>query len=267
MKKRLSFDYGKRERKGVLCLFLLVFFAMIWKCFSIADFFTTEKQGGCVVKQNSENLWIDSLQYTYNPNFIDDELGYRLGMSVKEIDRLLKYRSLNAWLYSPEEFQKITQISDSLLKVLSPKFRFPFKKEKQGLLLKNDLNEATDKELQKIYGVGPVLSSRIVRYRARLGGFSMKKQLNEVWGLKPDVVQRVFQKFEIKKAPTIQKQNINTARFKEVLSIVYLDYSQTVAIFRYKKKVGKIKSLQELKKIEGFPVEMYDRIVLYLQAQ
>jgi DNA uptake protein ComE-like DNA-binding protein len=118
-----------------------------------------------------------------------------------------------------------------------------------------------------VYGVGPILSKRIVRYRKRLQGFSMEKQLREVWGLKSEVLERILRKFEIKNAPRIEKTNINTATFKEVLSIMYLDYPQTLAVFRYKDARGKIETLEELKKIEGFPVEKYDRIVLYLQAQ
>jgi DNA uptake protein ComE-like DNA-binding protein len=66
--------------------------------------------------------------------------------------------------------------------------------------------------------------------------------------------------------PAIDKIPINTATFKEVLSIVYLDYKTTKLIFSYKDSVGNIEKLQELKKIDGFPVEKYDRIALYLRA-
>ena len=36
--------------------------------------------------------------YPFNPNFITDFKGYKLGMSTEEIDRLLDYRKKNKWL-------------------------------------------------------------------------------------------------------------------------------------------------------------------------
>lgn len=267
MKKPLLFGYGRRERNGVLCLFFLVLCLSFWRSSLFSFFLEEEKEAICFENNQNPSVFKKNQMYNYNPNFITDEFGYRLGMSVEEIDRLLFYRSQKKWVRSAKKFQEVTLVSDSLLTVLSQCFRFPSFKEKKQVFSKKDINITTAKELQSVYGVGPVLSKRIVRYRNRLRGFSLEKQLKEVWGLNSEVVVRILRKFEIKKVPTIEKININTATFKEVLSVVYLDYSQTLAIFKYKNRVGKIESLHELKKIEGFPVEKYDRIVLYLQAQ
>ena len=38
-------------------------------------------------------------------------------------------------------------------------------------------------------------------------------------------------------------------------------------IFDYKDEVAELQSISEIKNIEGFPIEKYDRIVLYLQAK
>ena len=68
----------------------------------------------------------DSIKiYPFNPNFITDYKGYVLGMSVAEIDRLLAFRKQNNYVDSPEGFQKVTGVSDSLLDVISPYFKFP----------------------------------------------------------------------------------------------------------------------------------------------
>jgi DNA uptake protein ComE-like DNA-binding protein len=60
---------------------------------------------------------------------------------------------------------------------------------------------------------------------------------------------------------------VNTATFKEVLVIVYLDYELTKKIFNYKNQVAEIQSIEELKKIDGFPLERFSRIALYLEAK
>jgi DNA uptake protein ComE-like DNA-binding protein len=267
MKKQLLFSYRRRERNGVLCLFLIVLCVLLWRSAAFSLFPEKDKVKVFFEKRQDSKFSKQQQLYRFNPNFITDEFGYRLGMSVQEIDRLLCYRSEKKWVRSIEKFQEVTLVSDSLLAIVSKYFRFPAVKEKQKILFKKDLNSARAKELQSVYGVGPILSKRIVRYRKRLQGFSMEKQLREVWGLKSEVLERILRKFEIKNAPRIEKTNINTATFKEVLSIMYLDYPQTLAVFRYKDARGKIETLEELKKIEGFPVEKYDRIVLYLQAQ
>jgi hypothetical protein len=69
------------------------------------------------IKLNSEYI---VKVYPFNPNFITDYKGYKLGMSVQEIDRLLKYRKGNKYVNSPKEFQAVTQVSDSLLNVITP---------------------------------------------------------------------------------------------------------------------------------------------------
>jgi hypothetical protein len=56
--------------------------------------------------------------YLFNPNFITDYKGYKLGMSVAEIDRLLEFRKGDKYVNSAAEFQKITKVSDSLLKTM-----------------------------------------------------------------------------------------------------------------------------------------------------
>ena len=104
---------------------------------------------------------------------------------------------------SIKKFQEVTLVSGSLLARVSQNFSFPDVKEKQKTLFKKDLNTASAKELQSVYAVGPILSKRIVRHRKRLQGFSMEKQLREVWGLKSEFVERILRKFEIKNAPRI----------------------------------------------------------------
>jgi len=217
-------------------------------------------------------------KYTLNPNFITDEKGYLLGMSVSEIDRLHQYRNKNKWLNTNIDFQRITGVSDSLMIVLKPLFKFPskslqkFQKKKSTSIKRTEIkmrsiNTATAIELKKIYGIGEKLSQRIVKYRNRLGGYSKIDQLDEVYGLKDKALHNLKQSYIVFSQPEIKKIDINTASFKDVLSIVYLDYETTKLIFKYKNSVGEVYDLKELKKIQGFPIDKFDRIALYLQTE
>jgi len=60
---------------------------------------------------------------------------------------------------------------------------------------------------------------------------------------------------------------VNTATFKEVLHLPYIDYELTKKIFQYRDEVAEIQSIEELKAIEGFPLELYDKIIVYLEAK
>jgi competence ComEA-like helix-hairpin-helix protein len=273
------FRYNKRQRNGIFYLLALIA--------SLQVVYYYIEPVGTVSGRNEKLLdlrnQIDSLKkinrkqqkiFRFNPNFITDAKGYSLGMTVKEIDRLLEYRGHNRWVNSGKEFQGVTKISDSLLTILEPQFVFRkikkkerFKSSKVVKKVLGDLNTASAVEFMKIYGVGEKLSERIVKYRKLLGGFTLKSQLDEVWGLDASVVKKIQSSFIVKKKPDIKRIDVNSASFKEVLSIVYLDYDTTKKIFNYKDSVGTIKNLEELNKIEGFPIDKYDRIVLYLHAK
>ena len=195
-------------------------------------------------------------------------------MSLAEIDRLFAYRNANKWINSASDFQRVTQVSDSLMKLFVPLFIFPEKKyytaprkNKVKVLVKKDVNLATSQDFQRIHGVEEKLANRIVNYRKLLGGFSYNNQLDEVWGMSKRTADNLKNNFKIYTLPVIHKIDINTASFKEVLSIVYLDYKTTKMLFNYRDSVGKIANLKEIKKIPEFPVDKYDRIALYLRAK
>lgn len=292
------FWYNKRQRNGVFFLLLvIVALQFIYVCLD----FSSKK----VEDINKEELaafqnTIDSLKrievdkrksrlYPFNPNYITDFKGYQLGMSVEEIDRLHNYRKQNKWINSAKEFKQVTKISDSLLNRIVPYVKFPdwvVKKESQkkkskiesGLIEKhtynkeykistNDINKATQRDFETINGIGEVLSSRIIKYRDKLQGYSLTEQLYEVWGLDEATINRIEQTFAVIEKPIIKKVNINTARFKEVLENPYINYELCKKIFEYRDEVAELQDISELRNIKDFPLNKYSRIILYLEAK
>ncbi|MGC6284033.1 MAG: ComEA family DNA-binding protein [Polaribacter sp.] len=289
--KKISphFWYSKSQRNGVfiLLLFIVVLQMIYW--------YLNNKRSNEVVSNKELAIYqrqIDSLRllksnprkqkiFQFNPNFISDYKGYQLGLSIEEIDRLHKFRKQGEFVNSVEEFQKVTQVSDSLLETISPFFKFPKWKtnlnQKKGKKFKHskkpivnpstkDINKATQSDLKLINGIGEKLSARIIKYRNRIKGFTFKNQMDEVWGLDPAVINRIWDSFRIIEKPIIKKININTASFKEVLTIPYIDYKLCKRIFEYRDQVAEFQNLKELQRIDSFPKNKYDRIVLYLSA-
>jgi len=289
--KKIStyFNFSKSQRSGLLVLLVLI--VVLQTIYFFVD-------SSLLVKENFEKeRWlevqteIDSLKtatliqgsklYPFNPNFISDYKGYKLGMTVAEIDRLLSFRKQNKFVNSAEEFQKVTQVSDSLLVVIAPYFKFPdwvkqktkwktfpnsnyysfVKKEKIVVI---DINIATSEELVKVYGVGEVIAQRILNYKESLGGFVAMEQLNEVWGVSPEVVTNLNKQFKVISLSGIKKVDINNASIKELAQFPYFKYALAKQIVIYRSMNGTIASIDDLIKIKSFPVDKAKIIGLYL---
>ena len=292
------FWYNKRQRNGVF--FLLVVIIILQLIYVYVDFSSEVEKTIETEELLAFQHQIDSLKevelenrnpklYPFNPNYITDFKGYQLGMTTDEIDRLHSYRKQNKFVNSVSEFQQITKVSDSLLAAISPYFKFPdwvVKRENQKksktikarLLDKhiynkvykistNNINKATQQDLETISGVGEVLSSRIIKYRNKLQGYSLPSQLYEVWGLNKETANEVLAIFKIVDKPIIEKVNVNTATFKEVLKNPYIDYELCKKIFEYRDEVAELQNISELRNIKDFPLDKYDRIVIYLEAK
>ncbi|WP_298488957.1 helix-hairpin-helix domain-containing protein [uncultured Maribacter sp.] len=219
-------QFSKQEQSGIF--FLLLFIVLLQGGYylyhknyakPLEDKFVLN-----LVEQNKMDLLKKEVAYKkskihlFNPNFISDYKGYTLGMSVDEINRLHTYRKTNKYVNTALEFQQVTKISDALLKQIEPYFKFPewkqektkksfvSKKSEKSNYIKEyrDLNTATPTDLIKVYGIGEVLSKRIVKYRKKLGGFSNNNQIYKVYGLNPEVANRVLDKFQVLKASDIK---------------------------------------------------------------
>ena len=57
------------------------------------------------------------------------------------------------------------------------------------------LNRATRAQYEEVYGIGPVLSERIVEYRDRIGGFTSPYQLDAVYGIGPARMEAILRYF------------------------------------------------------------------------
>ena len=284
---RKSFlTYSKSQKIGVLLLFAVII--MLQGIYFFYNFETPKTNEKAKQSWLANQSSVDSLKllksdykpkiYPFNPNFITDFKGYKLGMKVEEIDRLLAFRKTDKYVNSPEEFQAVTKISDSLLKTMSPYFKFPdwvknkkkafqpyekkdFSKKEKIIVL--DINAATKEDLMKINGIGDKISDRILEQKEKYGAFLSMEQMQEIWGLSPEVVQKLNQSFIIMSTVNAKKIKINTATVKELSQFPFFRYQLAKDIVIYRSMNGDIKS-EDLTKIKGFPADKIGIIALYL---
>ncbi|WP_298115721.1 helix-hairpin-helix domain-containing protein [Flavobacterium sp.] len=286
------FLFTKDQRKGILVLFVIIICTQIAYSFINlkSDFKDSPEKQNWIAMQSK----IDSLKenrpkesykmYPFNPNFITDFKGYKLGMKTEEINRLLAYRKLGKFANSPEEFQQVTGISDSLLKAISPYFKFPDwvknknsksqngwvdysksnyeKKEKKIIVL--DINAATKEDLMKVYGIGDAISDRILKQKEIYGCFVSMEQMNDVWGLSPEVIEKLNESFKVINALNPKKIKINDASIKELGQFPYFRFPISKNIVTYRSMNGDLK-IEDLTKIKDFPVDKIKIIALYLE--
>ncbi len=287
---RSRFSYTQGQQNGILVLFfVIILLQLIYMYFDFSVDFNEypEKQKWLALETEIEEMKAvkkteSNKLYPFNPNFISDYKGYQLGMSVAEIDRLFAFRKQNRYVNSAEEFQMVTHISDSLLNVIAPFFKFPnwvtnVKKKKvyskserikESKKLVNDLldiNKATQEDLMKIFGVGPVISLRILKLKDDLGGFVSMEQMKDVWGVSDEVVENLNANFKMFAIPNVKKIEINNASLKELSQFPYFKNGLAKQIVIYRSMHGDIKKSSDLRKIKDFPVDKEDIIGLYLK--
>lgn len=279
------------QRNGILFLIFLLLASLVYQYFWMLPNSDKAKFAFSEADKNKIQEEIDSLRlaseeankpriFPFNPNYLKDFKAYQLGLSTEEFDRLQQFRSENQWINSAEDFQEVTQVSDSLINEIKPYFKFPewvIQKEKTKAEMeahqaqmktfaeKQNLNEATEMELQEISGIGEVLAKRIVTRRNKIGGFIDDLQLKDIWGLKYDVRENVLKEFTVKLEKPHQKININTASIVELTEIPYFDYELSREIVHFIKVREGISDFEELAKIYDFPTHKIDRIKLYLE--
>lgn len=293
MNIKSHFTFSNQQRNGIFLLLLLIIIIQLFIHFGSDYFFKTE----VVSTENNKELLafttqIDSLKqveienrkpkiYPFNPNFITDYKGYTLGMSQEEINRLLNFRQQNQWINSVAQFQEVTKVSDSLLNQISPYFKFPDwvtnpkpKKYEQNFSAKAkektsaqkiDINQATANQLQKVYGVGEALSARIIKYRTKINGFYDLIELTEVYGLSTEVIENIKLDFEVKTPRKLNKISLNKATRDLLVTIKYIDYEVAYNIIEERTLRDGFSSLEDLKKVKGFPLKKFDIIKLSLQ--
>ena len=217
--------------------------------------------------------------YPFNPNFITDYKGYTLGMTPEEIDRLHRFREKDKWVNSIKDFQKVTQVSDSLLAEISPFFKFPEwgtnpKKQYTASFITNkpkseaqkiDLNIATSAQLQKVYGIGEYYANSIINYRTKHNGFASIVELNGIYGLKPETIEELKKSFSLKTPKAITKINLNTASKDELVTIKFIDYEIAHNIIEYRTLHEGFESFEDLVKVIDFPLKKLEIIKLYLR--
>ncbi|MBN1650424.1 MAG: helix-hairpin-helix domain-containing protein [Bacteroidales bacterium] len=215
---------------------------------------------------------------SFNPNQFPKVKWLDMGMPESVVNTILNYEAKGGSFVNKEDLQKIYGLNDDLYNqlkdfVLIPKSTMDEKRDtviskwvaQTALIEKLDINRADSLSLLKIPGIGPFYAGQIVKYRNRLGGYTGLEQLGELYKMDSIRLHAILP-YLFFQDTTIQKIDINTVEFKDLLRHPYFDYETTKSIFQERNKLGKFSGVYQLLRGGILSDSLYTKVNPYLKA-
>lgn len=283
---RHIFGFSRTETNGFLILLPLIFLILLsapayrWWIQSVeATMPADEKKLDSLI---SVLKWDEPIAaptvnlFAFNPNTATKEELLELGINGMVVNRMINYRNKGGQFRIKNDLKKMYGIDSSVYAVLHPYIKLPERLPRQveptviakpfvvPKKEKFDLNTADTVELQSVFGIGRVRAARIVKFRAKLGGFISLDQLNEVYGLdtatQRQLAMHSFIAADFK--PVLLK--LNSAPEADLATHPYLNYKLARAIATYRFQHGRFETIEDLQRVALVNEALYHKIKPYL---
>jgi len=229
--------------------------------------FPREQKGSERTNKTTLELSVDAF---FDPNSVSGKQLMEWGLPVFQATNLIKYRENGGVFKTAEDVMKIYGLDSTLFRVLKPWIRIE-KKESSAKKRKEpanpvyiELNRADSADLITLYGIGPVFSSRIIRYRELLGGFIDTQQLLEVYNFEPERYAQIKDRIWVDTSG-IKKISLNFSDYHELVSHPYLRRHHAEKIISTRNKSGPFETCEELFSKNILDEEVYKKIRPYLK--
>lgn len=215
-------------------------------------------------------------RFAFDPNEASEADLINLGMNKSLIKRVINYRSKGGHFKTKEDLLKIYGFPLSLFAQLKPYIKIP-SVVLQNLVGNNasrsitkemiEINSADSSLLCTLKGIGPVKASRILKYRARLGGFYKVDQLSEVYGLDSSLIETIRPLLKVD-TTLIRRLPINTINTKELNVHPYFrNWGLINALINYRNVHGKFMLKADLKKCKMIDPDVFNKIQPYISLE
>jgi DNA uptake protein ComE-like DNA-binding protein len=292
------FTFHKKERNGSLVLLAIIAFTIAYNIYLRKSHVAEAKQQGIQFGTSIAefNNQVDSLdasnaansdvfpskysstfqanaeRFTFNPNTLDSAGWVRLGFSPKQSASIIKYTAKGGSFKKPEDLLRLYMMDSALYLDLLPWVHIPAQPQKSGfqsfakpLPIQVDLNLADTVQLSQLKGIGPTFARRICKYRKRLGGFRNLNQLYEIFGMDSARVLGILPQLNLD-TTELQRININTADFKQLIQNPYINKNQVNAILNYREQHGPFRSTTDIKRIHLISPESFGKLSPYFKV-
>ena len=262
--RKPRFEFTRSDRNGAFFLVLLVVCVQTLSPFILPARASADRALLQTVSR-------ESLQggRAYKANFLTDFDAYQLGMSLKTLRRYRYLRGQGHYFKNLEVLVRDLHVNDSMKNHWEGRLQFAgearMRKRRQGRsFIKKDLNQVTAQDLEGTYGIGPVLSKRIVAYRELLGGFIHTDQLNEVYGLTPDKIRSLKERYRVSADFKPKRWEVNTENQLELEKHPYLTSDQVKRLILHSELKDAPLEEEDLRVLLDVSNKKFNKIRLYL---
>ena len=310
---REYFDFGKGDRNGIaillalIALSLCVPYAMQWTAWnkpaydgSQADFIAETAVWRTAIEEQRQTVRLEREQryagnksnrnfeqtepeyFPFNPNTITLNDAMRLGLSKKQAQAFIKYRTARKGFRKKEDLKKVYVISDAMYARLEPYIRlappeagkptFAENTAPSGELFTFDPNTITQVEAMRL-GLSEKQAKTLIKYRTARKGFKQKEDLKKVYGISDAVYARLEPYIQLA-PPETAKQTFaeNAAPSGELFAFdpntitandavrLGLTQKQANTLIAYRNKSGGFESKEDFKKLKAISDADYRRL-------
>ena len=228
-----------------------------------------EKYKNYYSSKTSENKIAYTLS-VFDPNTTDSAGFVRLGLKPYIASNIQKYKKKGGSFRTPTDFAKVYGVSAEKFKELKSYIKIAEIKSVKteiGTTKRVDiiveLNSADTILLMQIKGIGRGYAKGIVRFRQITGGFVSVDQLSEVYGMRPDNLEKIRPYCKVN-TDLIKKINVNIASVERLRAHPYLNFYKAKAIYELRRKKGKLRGLNDLTELSELSSSDLIRLKPYL---
>ena len=297
------FTFTKRERNGILVLFILMLTMqgfVIYTGFleptipssqsivfkneilafenAIAVNNTIETIDAKHEKLKDSIIPAANIHYKYfDPNKTSNQLWKEFGIKENTIRAITNYLAKGGRFKKKEDLKKIYTLNAKEYERLSPYIVIEDSsnaKERSKRLnqeyaskpiLMIELNKATQSDLMMLPMIGEKRAQQIIKYRELLGGFVEKEQLKEIYGF-PDSVYQLILPNILVNSDAITHININADSISS-LKHLYIKKPFARLIVNYRLQHGNYHSVEEIRKLPLSDDSLFRKISKYLVTE
>ena len=269
--------WTRAQRRGLLAVFGLSFLGHIAVYLMAIKFRPTHVLTALPEKVLVQRDSLLALQppkdtlYPFNPNYMTAYHAYRLGLPKWVSDSIQTRISRREYFRNTEEVRLFLGVNDTTWLKVFPHLKLPeyvsTTRKKASPKVKLQLNTATSEQLQKVYGVGPVLAERILEMRVVLGGFRSADQLEDVWGLPHETLVRIRHRFSLDSVPNQTQIDLNTASINQLADNHYISNGLASRMVAYRSRHGQVKDFYQMAQSLEIDSVRIARIALYLNTK
>lgn len=178
----------------------------------------------------------------FNPNQIGVSDWVQMGFSEKQAQSIVDFKNKYGDFKTKEDIRKLYVVSEEKYEEIAPFIQIPqveyrsdnFEKEDEFEITLVELNSANSDELEKLRGIGPTYSKRIISYRDKIGGFVDKEQIDALYI--SDDAKEALNQYGIIDPSVIEKKNINEINKEELRSIPYSNWSVVALVLKQRER-------------------------------